>query len=50
MIEKIGWVYILTNRPHGILYVGVTADLTRRITQHIAGEISPAGSRPAMTA
>ena len=22
-----GWVYILTNRPNGILYVGVTSDL-----------------------
>ena len=22
-----GWVYILTNRPNGILYTGVTRDL-----------------------
>jgi len=24
-----GYVYIMTNRPHGILYVGVTSDLER---------------------
>ena len=32
-----GWVYILTNRPNGILYIGVTADLVRRIWQHRQG-------------
>jgi putative endonuclease len=26
-----GYVYFLTNRPNGILYVGVTNDLVRRI-------------------
>jgi putative endonuclease len=29
-----GWLYIMTNRPNGILYVGVTADLARRISEH----------------
>jgi putative endonuclease len=29
-----GWVYILTNRPNGVLYVGVTSDLVKRIWQH----------------
>jgi putative endonuclease len=39
MWNKIGWVYILTNRPNGVLYVGVTSDLIRRIAEHRAGEI-----------
>ena len=29
-----GWVYIMTNRPGGILYIGVTAYLAERISQH----------------
>ncbi len=40
MRQKGGWVYILTNRPNGILYIGVTADLIRRIAQHRTGEIA----------
>ncbi len=40
MKEKGGWVYIITNRPNGILYVGVTADLVRRVSEHRAGEIA----------
>jgi putative endonuclease len=32
-----GWVYILCNRPHGVLYTGVTADLPRRLAQHRDG-------------
>ncbi|WP_114227354.1 MULTISPECIES: GIY-YIG nuclease family protein [Sphingomonas] len=32
-----GWVYILTNKPHGVLYTGVTADLVERVFQHRAG-------------
>ena len=31
------YVYILTNRPNGILYVGVTSDLVRRIFEHRSG-------------
>ena len=27
-------VYILANRPHGALYVGVTSDLVARVWQH----------------
>lgn len=29
-----GFVYILTSRKHGTLYVGVTADLAQRVWEH----------------
>ncbi|CAI9404491.1 hypothetical protein ANOBCDAF_04629 [Pleomorphomonas sp. T1.2MG-36] len=29
-----GWVYIVTNKPRGVLYVGVTSDLEGRIWEH----------------
>jgi putative endonuclease len=32
-----GWHYIMTNRPNGTLYVGVTADLAHRVAQHRDG-------------
>jgi len=31
-------VYLLTNRPGGTLYCGVTNDLARRLTEHRAGQ------------
>ena len=34
-----GWVYLLTNRPNGILYIGVTDDLIRRIWEHREGVV-----------
>ena len=35
-----GWVYILCNKPQGVLYVGVTSDLPARVTQHREGKAS----------
>jgi putative endonuclease len=32
-----GWVYILCNKPNGVLYIGVTSDLPARMIQHRAG-------------
>jgi len=32
-----GWVYILTNKPHSVLYTGVSADLVARVNQHREG-------------
>ena len=32
-----GWVYIVTNRPNGTLYVGVTSDIGRRAYEHREG-------------
>ena len=31
-----GWVYIMTNRPGGALYVGVCADIAAPVAQHRA--------------
>ena len=33
-------VYIMSNRKHGTLYIGVTSDLITRVAQHRSGEIS----------
>jgi putative endonuclease len=35
--QKQYWVYIMTNRRHTVLYVGVTGDITRRVSQHKCG-------------
>ena len=32
-----GWIYIVTSRPNGTLYVGVTSDLARRAWEHREG-------------
>jgi putative endonuclease len=34
------WVYIITNRPHGTLYVGVTNNVRRRIWEHRTGALA----------
>jgi putative endonuclease len=33
-----GWTYIMTNRPGGVLYVGVTSDLVARVYLHRQGQ------------
>jgi putative endonuclease len=32
-----GWTYILTNKPHGVLYIGVTSYFAARMMQHRTG-------------
>ena len=38
-MHKGGWVYLMTNRRDGTLYLGVTSDLARRAWQHREGLI-----------
>jgi putative endonuclease len=33
-----GYTYILTNKPQGVLYIGVAADVAARIIQHREGK------------
>jgi putative endonuclease len=37
MQSKLYSVYIMTNKPHGVLYVGMTSNLSRRMWQHKTG-------------
>lgn len=37
-MPKGGYTYILTNKPRGVLYIGVTADLSARTMQHREGK------------
>ena len=34
-----GFVYVMSNRPNGTLYVGVTSDLVRRCYEHRNGMV-----------
>ena len=44
-----GWVYIMTNRPNGTLYVGVTSDLAARVHQHREGTVAGFTKRYGLT-
>ena len=34
-----GWVYILSNQRNGVLYVGVTSNLLKRVFEHREGVV-----------
>ena len=38
-MSKGGYIYILSNRPDGVLYLGVTSELIRRAFEHREGVI-----------
>ncbi|HEV2567316.1 MAG TPA: GIY-YIG nuclease family protein [Sphingomonas sp.] len=38
-MTKPGYVYIMTNKRNGTLYIGVTSDLVQRVWQHREGLI-----------
>jgi putative endonuclease len=38
-MTKGGWVYVMTNQSNGTLYVGVTTDIIRRVSEHRDGTI-----------
>jgi putative endonuclease len=44
-----GFLYMTTNRPHGVLYTGVTSDLSRRVYEHREGLIRGFTSRYGLT-
>ena len=44
-----GWVCIMTDGPSGTPYVGVTADLVRRVDQHRRGSGSDFGRENGLT-
>ena len=43
-----GWVYVMTNRKKGTLYVGVTSDLPRRAWEHRTGVVKGFTTRYAL--
>ncbi len=44
-----GWLYVMTDHPHGTLYVGVTSDLCRRAWEHRSGVIEGFTKRYGLT-
>jgi len=35
--QRGGWVYLITNKPNGVLYTGVTSNIARRAWEHREG-------------
>ena len=33
-MQRGGWTYLMASKPHGMLYIGVTAHLAARVDQH----------------
>ena len=44
-----GWVYFMTNRPNGVIYVGVTDNLPRRAWEHREGLVEGFTKRYGLT-
>jgi putative endonuclease len=44
-----GWVYIVSNRRNGTLYVGVTSDIHRRAHEHREGLVEGFSKRYGLT-
>ena len=42
------WIYIMTNRPNGTLYLGVTNDIARRTREHREGLAEGFTTRPGL--
>ena len=40
-----GFVYIVTNKTDGVLYIGATTNLAHRLEQHRSGEVSSFAKR-----
>jgi putative endonuclease len=43
------WIYIMTNRPNGTLYTGVTSSLAHRVWQHREGLVEGFTKRHRLT-
>jgi putative endonuclease len=37
---KVGYIYFMTNRKGGVIYIGVTSDLIRRVWEHQQGLVA----------
>ena len=46
LMQKGGWVYILTNKHHTVLYTGVTSNLVGRMLEHRGGVYPSSFTKP----